>query len=566
MGLSIAYRSPFGVIGEYIPFRHPGEGNAADQVRLRVKEVIENAPYVAYHHAKFDLPSLATLGIVPKGEFFDSLLMAQLINENKPWNGKTLEALCNFYLGEGIGKEMPPEVKEAIAAFGWHMISAQLMYHYGKTDAIRTYELVEKLFVLLSQELGGDLTIWKHKQDLVHTLIRMKQHGVKVDADKCREMVTLADSEMERLTKVIGFKPTDTAVGNYFIKELKLPVLLWTKWNKTSKTPEHEFVPKPSFTAAALKQYEEMVERLYPGNETVKAILAYRGWQKSRSSFYQSWLDHMGPDGRIRPNYIMHKDPDDGGTVTGRLSCRDPNLQQIPRITNKPWNQDVKPCLIPEPGYVLVEVDYSQLELRLSTAYAREESLIRVFEENRDIFTEMAARMGLTRDATKTFVYSTQYGAGINRISTVFNISTDEAAGIRDNYFRQYPGFRAFSLETSARAKQTGRIRIWSGRYRHFLKPQEEAHKAMNSCIQGGAADIVERIMVKCDKTFVDDVECRMLLQIHDALIFEIKKERLDHYLPIIKSTMVDVDSISPQPFGVKFAVDAHLWGTKEQL
>jgi len=260
----------------------------------------------------------------------------------------------------------------------------------------------------------------------------------------------------------------------------------------------------------------------------------------------------------------MHKDPDDGGTVTGRFSCREPNFQQIPRITTKAWNKDVKPCIIPAEGYVLVEADYSQLELRLATGYAREPSLIRVFNEGRDIFAEMALRMGLERDETKKFVYTTQYGAGKNKVAELLGVTVGKAEMILANYFQTYPGFRALSEEAKTKALATGRIRIWSGRHRHFADPDEEARKAMNSCIQGGAADIVERVMVKCDKEFVDWDECRMLLQIHDALIFEIRKDKLQDYLPKIKNTMEDVNSIAD--FGVKFSVDVHLWGTKDKL
>lgn len=551
MGVSISFKTRSGDFkAMYFPIRHPSQ-NAGPNVLPVLKVTIETSSRIVFHHAKFDLISLESLGIKYEGEFYDTMLMAHLINEIKPVS-KKLDTLCRFYIGPGTHKEMNPLLKGWIDLFGWHTVSGQAMYAYATQDAHITLELARVLYPLMLREISNNTEMWEHKQKMVRVLIAMAKRGVKVDAERCRMMVERADKEMARLTEELGFKPTPTKIGNYFIDQLGMPVLKYTDKGK------------PSFTAAILNEYEEMVERLYPGNETVKRILAYRGWQKSRSSFYQSWLDHMDKDGRIRPNYVMHKDTDDGGTVTGRLSCREPNLQQIPRITNKDWNKDVKPCLIPTPGYKLVEADYSQLELRLSTAYADEKGLKRVFNEGRDIFDEMAARLELTRDATKTFVYSTQYGAGVNRIKTVFNTTERAAREMRENYFQQYPGFARLANEAAYKARAHGKVRLWSGRYRHFQDPEQEAHKAMNACIQGGAADIVERIMVKCYEEFDNEEECRMLLQIHDAIVFEVKEDKLQEYLPKIKSTMESVNEIVD--FGVKFSVDAHYWGSKEKL
>src|SRR5690606_39266387 len=152
-------------------------------------------------------------------------------------------------------------------------------------------------------------------------------------------------------------------------------------------------------------------------------------------AFYRSYLEHVSPDGRLRPDYKHHKDEDDGGTVTGRLSCANPNLQQIPKSGKKPWNGGVKRSFIPTPGYELWEVDYSQLELSLGTAYADVKELMEVFnDESRDIFSEIAATLGLERDPTKTYVYSTQYGAGINRLVSALGVTPAKAAQIRDDY------------------------------------------------------------------------------------------------------------------------------------
>src|SRR6185437_5333306 len=147
-------------------------------------------------------------------------------------------------------------------------------------------------------------------------------------------------------------------------------------------------------------------------------ILEYRGWSKTTSSNYRPYLALLSPDGRLRPNYKQH------GTLTGRLSCEMPNLQQIPREGSKRWNGQLKKCFITlDPDEMLLEFDYSQLELRLGAAYAKEESLIQVFREGRDIFQEMAEALEMDRQSTKTMNYAIAYGAGVTRISNVLDIS-----------------------------------------------------------------------------------------------------------------------------------------------
>ena len=238
-------------------------------------------------------------------------------------------------------------------------------------------------------------------------------------------------------------------------------------------------------------------------------------------------------------------------------NCEKPNLQQIPRSGDKAWNGEMKSTFIPEEGYELYEADYSQLELRLGTAYAGEEGLKRIFAEGRDVFTEMSNDLGMSRQNTKTLVYTIQYGGGINRISTVFAVSRERAEQLRENYFSTYPGFHSVAMVATQKAKHVGKLKLWSGRYRHFLYPREEAHKAFNSVIQGGAADIVERTMVRCFESVDNDEECRMLLQVHDSIVWEIKKDKVDKYLPMIKEAMTNIEP----DFGVTFAVDIHKFG-----
>ncbi len=565
IGLSVAFLDESRKIqAMYFPYGHVDSvNNIPAWLKRELKEIIEDIPTTVFHHAKFDIPSLETLGINITGRFICTLVLSHLVNENKPWNGKGLDALAKHYLGPNRGKLKMPGFDEYVASIGWGNVPYFLMKDYATHDAVLTLELAYKLWPLYKAEcedkLKGETSVWDRKQKLIRVLIQMNKWGVAVDTKRCEELIAQGEVAMEEAQKALGgVNPSSPLqLKELLIDRLGLPVLAWTKPAKGKDPAQH--VPKPSFTKAVMPDYERLLEEIGDSSDIAANIIKFRGWQKSVSAFYRAWLNHLSPDGRLRPNYVMHKDPDDGGTVTGRLSCREPNLQQIPRITKQPWNKDVKKCLIPAPGYVLVEADYSQLELRLGTAYAKELSLAQVFEEGRDIFTEMSERLNMTRDATKTFVYSTQYGAGINRISSVFKITKSQAEALRQHYYRTYPGFRALSDKASTVAKTVGKVRLWSGRYRHFLKPQEEAHKAMNSLIQGGAADIVESVMIECFEEFVNE-DCRLLLQVHDSLVFEIKEDQLQHYAKLIRSTMEGVNEHTHK-FGVKFAVDVHYLG-----
>lgn len=546
MGVSLAFKHEHQYHRMYFPFRHLGPGNYPDWVLRRVKDLIETAPAVTFHNAKFDIVSLRTLGIyVRSGSWYCTMIMAHLINENYPYS-KSLNDCCRVYVGPEFQKD-DSEIASIIKIFGWGAVPAAAMKKYASIDA----ELHHRLLVaLLPKFMAENLReYWKHKARLIEVVIEMESRGVGIDVDYCEAKLREADEAMAQHQGVIGAKPTPKELNELFINKLKLPIV-----KKSLKTG------KPSFDKEAMGIYEQILER--NDNPVAQHILGYRGWQKARAAFYGAYLAHLSPDGRLRPSYRHHKDSEEGGTLTGRLSCANPNLQQIPRTSDKPWNGGVKKAFIASPGYTLYEADYSQLELRLGTAYANERDLKRIFAEGRDIFTELSAQLGWERHKTKTFVYTTQYGGGKKRISDVFGVSQDRAAELIAQYYEMFPGFRRVSDVAAGECLSRRKAQLWSGRYRHFRSPRDDSHKAFNSVIQGGAADIVERVMVALFER-VDQPsngEVRMLLQVHDSVIFEIKDGMEGKWIPKILEVMEDVNNIC-EDFGVKFAVDCHKFG-----
>jgi DNA polymerase-1 len=552
-GISISTRVPaLGVVSYYFSIHHralgpyPDVNLEADEL-FELKQAIENYKgHLIFHNAKFDLESLRTIGIKYTGKFYDTMLMAHIINENMPM-AKSLDACAAYYLKEE-GKRKGDIWEMLMALYGWDGMPAQVMAEYAEYDANMTYRLWEILIKMFTKE--NLLDYWdNHKAKFLRVVVAMERRGIFTDETLCKRMTAHGQIIMEECKELLGgYNPGSFKdLEHLLIETLGLPIVKPTKG--TAKLPKEQW--KPSFDKEAMELYERILETRFPGDDRAQLILTYRGWQKAVSSCYIPYVEKRSWDGKLRCNYKLH------GTKTGRMSCENPNLQQIPRSGSKPWNGEMKKAFLPTPGYTLFEADYSQLELRLGTAYAGEEALKTVFNNGEDIFNIMKGPLGLERQDTKTFVYTTQYGGGITRLTQVFGWSPSQAERYRDKYFEAYPGFRAKAKVASLRVKHSGQVKLWSGRARHFMFRDTENHKAWNSVIQGGAADIVERTMIRLFEQVDDDEKCRMLLQVHDSVVFEVRNDVIEEYTAKIKEVMENVEP----DFGVRFAVDIHKFG-----
>ena len=542
IGVSIATVIDGTPYSHYFPFHHETGENCRNNVYTLLKELLEGDHTLIFCNAQYDILSLETIGIsVEHTNFVDVPTMAHLINENKPYN-KGLDSLAQFYLKDP-GKHKD-EFLEKQKRIGWPDTTWEQMWPYAIVDAELTWRLYDLLRQLPQWSELPD-TMWPHKADLVRVLLSMKRRGVRIDVHLAEQYVQKGEIEMDRLQKALGINPASPKqMKKLLIDDLGLPVV-----KQSAKTGA------PSFDKEAMLTYDSMLEKLE--NPVAKQIKEFRGWQKAVSAAYRPYIELVDTDGRLRCSYRLH------GTATGRLSCAEPNLQQIPKASDKPWNGKVKECFIAEDGFALINADFSQLELRLATAYAGEEELKEVFNEGRDIFTEMSKQLGMSRHDTKTLVYSMQYGAGEQRLMNAFGVNRAEAKQIRLNYFQTYPNFRRLSDRCTSKVEETGKIRIWSGRDRHF-EYRGDAYKSMNSLIQGGAADIVERIMVQCFKE-LEGPECRMLLQVHDSITFEVKESVVPQYLEKIRTLMEDVNAVTGEVnFDVRFAVEVDYWVPEE--
>lgn len=501
---------------------------------------------VIMHNAKHDMRSVAMIlgepGVAPFREFYDTTRMCHMVNENRP-QAYSLENCCQLYLGHP-GKVKSFEFTALMKVFGWARISPMEIREYAEGDTENTYKLFEVVAAKLAAEAGAEnIKYWKTlEMPNYKVLYKMNTLGVRIDLDFCKEWEERSERAMYQIRQELGFDPAKPSqLKPVIYDELGLPVIL-------NRKPNKQGIRMPTLDKTAMERYDMMMEHM--NNPIARKIIEYRGWNKALTSYYRPYQDKVDPDGRLRPDYASH------GTVTGRFACSNPNLQQIPKETeNKPWSAQVKSCFIPDDGYELWEFDYSQLELRLGAAFGNDKKLLEIFNDpaERDIFTEMAAEMGWSRQDTKTFVYSVDYGAGKGRVSDVFGVSKAKAQQLIDEFYEAYPGLGRINGRSKAEAETTGRLRLWSGRYRHF-ESREEGYKAFNSLIQGGSADLVKQVMNNIHRELPG---VRMLLQVHDSLWFELPKGS--------EGLRRDIVNIMENPFPdndrVVFRVDGHRVG-----
>lgn len=541
-GLS-AYSSWSQKPGEYFAFYHrnPPEMNLPLQWLDWIRDAFSNRKGpITFHHAKHDLRALRNLGIDWQGPFKCTMLRAHMVDENLA--SKELDWLSKHYGGDP--KRNSELQQRIIDLYGWPLIPIPIIRPYGANDAYITAELEAAIGPdFRSQGFEGDL--WDMEQRLCRTLMAIEDAGVLINQDLASQELERGLAIMRDLERRLGFNPgSPKQLGHFLLEELNLPVV---KRNRKTRNP--------SFDKEAMAVYDELLE--LRSDQRARDVLVYRGWGKTTSSNYKPYLELLYSDGRLRPNFKQH------GTVTGRLSCAKPNLQQIPRASANDWNGHLKDVFITEEGRQGYEFDYSQLEFRLGAAYARETKLLDAFNDpSRDVFSEMAERQGLDRDRAKTLNYTLQFGGGAERISAVFGVSTPAARAIINKYFSDYPGLRKLTDLAQLRARDNGYVQYWTGRRRHF-QFESEHRKAFNSVCQGGGFEIVKRAMVNIHEAGLNNDECKMELQVHDSLRFNIEKGKEHIYLPEIGRLM---ETAAPDEFGVKFAVECHKWATKDKI
>ena len=554
----------------YFPFGHGGGYNLSESVVKKwAKDVLEN-PNInkVFHNAPYDVGWLRWWGINVKGRIFDTMIAAPLVNENR--FSYTLDSLSRDFLDERKNERLLREVSEEWGldpkADMWKL-PAQYVGEYAEQDARLTFKLWEYLQVEMNRQ---DIwSIFNLETELQPTLIDMRWKGVRVDierADTLKEELKEKEQGLLKEIQVLSGVDVEIWAAASIAKAFdKLKV----EYNRTP-------TGRPSFTRNSLNN-------LATKSPLAKLIVECREVNKAHTTFIDTILKH-NHKGRIHAE-IHQLRSQMGGTVTGRMSYANPNLQQIP-AKNKDLGPRIRGLFIPEEGCKWASFDYSQQEPRLVVHYGvlshlqKVDAFVENYKKDTDFHQMVADMADITRKQAKTINLGLFYGMGKGRLMDELGIDKNEATQLLDEYYSKVPFLKQLANEASHQASKEGVIRTLLGRRCRFHlyepamfgiykpRPLEEArqeygpsirraftYKALNRLIQGSASDMTKQAMVNLSEAGIIP-----MLQIHDELAVSVEKENLKEKTKQIKKIMEECVKLEV-PNKVDVAIGNN-WGT----
>jgi len=497
---------------------------------------------------KFDISVLKWYDTEVKGKLFDTMLAHYLLEPDMRHN---MDVLAETYLNY-----KPVPIEELIGKKGknqlsMRMVDMETLKEYAAEDADITLQL-KLVFEPLLDETKTRKLFDEIENPLVPVLASMEAEGVKLDIETLKEYSKQLETEIDELVKQIH----ELAGEEFNISSPKqLGVILFEKLKITDK-------PKLTKT----KQYstgEDVLRKLENKHEIVKLILDYRSLTKLKSTYVDTLPDMVNPrTGRIHTSYNQ------AVAATGRLSSNNPNLQNIPVRTER--GREIRKAFVPRNDkYTLLAADYSQIELRIIAELSGDEGMIEAFRTGQDIHAATASKVyGLPieeitkemRRHAKTVNFGIVYGISAFGLSERLNIPRKEAKHIIDQYFEKYPGVKKYMEKTIEFAREHGYVETIMGR-RRYLRDINSSNaivrgyaerNAINAPIQGSSADMIKIAMINIHKAITEkNLKTKMILQVHDELIFDAFKDELDIVQPLVRDLMV-----SAIPMKVPVVVD----------
>jgi len=470
---------------------------------------------VAFHNAKFDLHVLKKAGIsIPDDlNFYDTMLMSHLINEEE--FDFSLESMAKKYLGAGKEKDL---ARVMIKGMKWEETPSFAMAKYAERDAKVTYDL----FLTLKPMFEMYEDYWETRErPFLRLLLQMEERGILVDLDEAKKLKGMCESRILELHKEIGLDPA---------KRKKLHEKLFS-------VPPVGLGLRPKTTTAKGAPQVNTAFLEATNHPICGLLLEHAEINKQLTSYYNSYLNLCEGYGRLHASYKQH------GTKTGRLSCANPNMQQIPR------ESPIKKLFLPEPGYQLWEIDYRNIEMRLAAVYSKESALLSTFADEGDVHQLTATLLGISRQHAKTVNFLIIYGGGARALSAQLKLPEADCKKILDRYRQAYPRlFATMTACTQAAESNGGVVKLWTGRHRHF-RLSYDYHKAFNSIVQGGSFEIVKTSMLLLQEQGFD-----MRNQVHDSVWLMVEKGKAKQQVTEAENVMVDWTEKS---FGLKFSVDS---------
>ena len=526
----------------YVPLAHDYVGAPQqldrDQVLAQIKPILENdAVEKIGHHLKYDAHVLENHGIHLQGWYFDTMLASYVLNSVATRHG--MDDVARLYLSH-LTTSYEQIAGKGVKQKTFNQIEIETAAHYAAEDAHVTYRLYEVLSAKLQKYPELVNILHNIEMPVARVLTSMEENGIQLDLQFLDQLgvdfaQTMQDLE-NQIVELAGENfnvSSPKQVGEILFDKLGL------KGGKKTATGQY------STSESVLEKIEHPISGL---------ILDYRGLSKLKSTYTDGLLKQANSD-----THRVHTSYHQALTATGRLSSTDPNLQNIP-IRTKIGRQIRKAFVAPE-GRVLLAADYSQIELRLMAHFSQDDALLDAFNHGQDVHRRTAAEvLGIAledvtsdqRRQAKAVNFGLLYGMSEFGLIRQLGFTREESQNYIKQYFQRYPGIYEYMQRTRQVALEQGFVETILGRRlytpdidaRNMMVRKAAERAAINAPLQGSAADIIKMAMIEVDK-MLPQAQAKMLLQVHDELVFEVDADAADELAPQLAQVMQSVVEIS---------------------
>ncbi len=530
VGISFCYRNG---LAYYVPLSDNRE-EALDTLEIfrpffEKEEIIKIA-----HNLKVDFKVLQQYGIQVKGAMFDTMIAHYLLN---PDGRHGLDYLAEVFL-----KYKPVAIEALIGKKGKKQgtlrdLSVEEQTAYVAEDADITWQLYELFAPQLKKEDLEDL-FYKVEMPLMEVLAKMELEGVSLDKAWLEQESRDLENDLRALEKTIFELSGEEFNMN---SPRQLGEILFDKLQldpKAKKTKTGQYATS-----------EDILQKLSSKHEIIQHILEYRTYQKLKSTYVDALPLQIDKD-----DHRVHTTFSQTTAATGRLASVNPNLQNIPIRTLR--GQQIRGAFVAGEGKKIISADYSQIELRLIAEISNEENMIKAFQDGEDIHASTASKLfnipleevsKTQRSQAKTVNFGIIYGQGAFALAEQTGLSRSEAKQMIEAYFETYPRLKKYMGEQVVKAQVLGYVETVLKRKRHlkdinsanFVVKAHAERNAVNAPIQGSAADVIKLAMIKIDKKLTEqNLQTKMLLQVHDELLFEAPIEEVEEVTQLIRAEM----------------------------
>lgn len=485
------------------------------------------------HNLKFDYKILKQYDITVKGAMFDTMIAHYLLS---PDGRHGMDYLSEVYLNY-----KPVSIETIIGKKGKNQgtfrdADLRTQTDYAAEDADVTFQLYELFAPQLKKENLEEL-FFKIEMPLMEVLAKMELEGISLDEKwLAQESIDLENDLRQLESKIFELSGEEFNMNS----PKQLGEILFEKMQldpKAKKTKTGQYATS-----------EDVLQKLSSKHEIIKHILEYRTYQKLKSTYVDALPSQIDRDERVHTNFSQTT------AATGRLASVNPNLQNIPIRTLR--GQQIRGAFVSGEGKKIISADYSQIELRLIAEISGEDNMIKAFQDGEDIHASTAAKLfkipleevsKTQRSQAKTVNFGIIYGQGAFALAEQTGLSRSEAKQMIEAYFETYPKLKEYMAEQVKKAREIGYVETILGRKRHlkdinsnnFVVRGHAERNAVNAPVQGSAADVVKMAMIKIDQQLDEQkLKTRMLLQVHDELVFESPIDEIEVASKLIKTEM----------------------------